>query len=496
MFRYAVFSAVSTDAQAHDDKASLEDQVETARRAGNDQGGTETAGPFVLDGFSRSGYVNLSDALDDIPPLADAIEAAVKDQYDVLIVDNIERLGDLAPMISTLMKKHRKQIHSARQPSRIFNPDSYNPYADESSDIMIHVEGIVQGYRVNKLRRGWSIGVPNRVKQGLTPMRVPFGYKAINSKQPPELDPAKAALLLQMKDLLLAGRSVLAIARHAENSGIRPPTGRQWNGSSVRYILANPYYAGMVSVNRTKFIFDATRKNKRRSLKQPRSKWVTGQGKHEPLWDEATHYALVNELARRREVHKKFSVRFPLSGILVCSECGQKLYRRNTGSPGYGRGRYKVLTCANGPSHVIMPYESGLAQIARELAAQLASFPHEASPEQVDSPKHYQAALDDVARRRKRIQDGYEGGLYTQAEAAEKLGELDRQVETLEQQTADNQRQAEIRSVFFQQVQDRYEHLTTWIQEDDPEVVNRLLMALCEKITVSPDLMVEFHWRT
>src|SRR5215208_930763 len=100
-FRYGILAAVSSDPQAHEDKDSLSDQVDFARNAGLAQGGIETVEPFVLDGYSRTGYFNLSDALEDIPPLAEAIEAAAQNKYDVLIVDNIERLGDLAPMLFT-----------------------------------------------------------------------------------------------------------------------------------------------------------------------------------------------------------------------------------------------------------------------------------------------------------------------------------------------------------------------------------------------------------
>src|SRR5688572_3316230 len=105
IFRFATYAAVSSDKQAAEDKDSLSDQVKTARSAGIAQGGVETAGPFILDGYSRTNYVNLSDALHDIPPLADAIKAVEQNLFDVLIVDNIERFGDLAPMIATIMRR-------------------------------------------------------------------------------------------------------------------------------------------------------------------------------------------------------------------------------------------------------------------------------------------------------------------------------------------------------------------------------------------------------
>jgi hypothetical protein len=497
IFRFAAFAAVSSEPQAREDKASIPDQIKTARAAGIQQGGAESAGPFIVDGYSRSGYVNLSDALADIPPLAEAVEAAIQDRYDVLIVDNIERMGDLAPMLSTLLKKYRKQIHSARQSGRIIDPAIYDPNADESGDILIHVEGILQKYRINKLRRGWSIGIPKRIEQGLTPLRIPFGYRWTGSKEPPEIDPPRAALIMQMKELLMNGRSLQAIARHADASGIPPSNGgKHWTATTVRYILSNPYYAGIVGVYRTASIYDPKRKKKRRPLIQPRAKWVTGQGRHQPLWDEATHRTLVSELERRREIHKTYAVRFPLSGLLTCSVCRKKLHRRNHGQHGTRRGRWKVLSCAVGPAHVILPYEEGIDLIARELAIQLKE--HQAQPvesRQRDLIHHYEATLDELAKQRKRIQDGYKAGLYTQVEAARELNHIETQIETLETQMEESQRRAQIRAEFTSQHPTLWENLPALIKGDDPAVINRLLNALCEKIVVSPDRTVKITWR-
>src|SRR5688572_29020094 len=212
-FRFSCYAAVSSDRQAEEEKESLPDQIKMARKAGNDQGGIETAGPFILDGYSRTGYVNLSDALEDIPPLRDALEADEKNLYDVLIVENDERLGDLAPMIATKFSQYRKQIHSARQSGPIQDPETYNPQHDESLNILMHVEGLIQGYRINKLRRGFSIGMPRRVQNGLTPSRVPYGYTKVDSKTPPEINPEEVAKLIQARDLLMAGESYRNISK-------------------------------------------------------------------------------------------------------------------------------------------------------------------------------------------------------------------------------------------------------------------------------------------
>ncbi|HLE52682.1 MAG TPA: recombinase family protein [Anaerolineales bacterium] len=496
MIRFGILAGVSSDAQV-EDKESIPDQIRTCRHAIAQLAGVEIA-CYTMDGYSRTGYDSLADAMNDIPPLKEAIEAAQRDQYDVLILDNWDRLGDLGQLVHTRFKKYRKQIYSARQSGRLQDPESYDPYSDESAGIDMHIQGILQKYRVNKLRRGWQIGMPKRVEKGLTPLRVPFGYTWVSPKEPPELDPTRAALIIQMKDLLLSGRSMQAIARHADRSGIAPPNGgARWDIGTVRYILANPYYAGLVTIHRTVSVHDPSRKRKRRPIKQPRAKWVMGQGKHECIWDQTTHRALVHELERRRESHKNYAVRFPLSGLLRCAVCRKKLYRRSHGHASAPNGRWKVLTCAQGPSHLILPYEESIDFIARQLAAQLATYQAEpAEARRDEAQKHDRAALDELAKRRKRIQDGFEGGLYSQAEAAEKLAEVTRQVENIEHQVEEHQRRADLRAEFLGPMQDHLDDFPAWIKTDDPAIVNRLLGALCETILIYPDRSVEIIWRT
>src|SRR5690349_8041945 len=148
--KFGILVGVSSDVQV-EDKASIPDQIQTCR-ATIEQLGGEEVGCYVMDGYSRTGYDSLADAMEDIPPLKEAIQAAEKNQYDVLILDNWDRLGDLGQLVHTRYKKYRKQIYSARQSGRLHDPDTYDPYSDESAGIDMHIQAIIQQYRMNKIR--------------------------------------------------------------------------------------------------------------------------------------------------------------------------------------------------------------------------------------------------------------------------------------------------------------------------------------------------------
>jgi hypothetical protein len=495
LFRFAVFAAVSSDPQAREDKASLGDQVKTARAAGLQQGGAETSGPFILDGYSRTGYVNLSDALEDIPPLAEAVQEAEQNCYDVLIMDNIERMGDLAPMLSTLFKKHKKQIHSARQSGPVRDPTDYDPASDESSDIMIHVEGIIQKYRINKLRRGWNIGIPRRLERGLPPFRVPFGYDRVGKDTPP-LQNQSAHYVVKMKGWLLEGRPLSWIAEQLTAAGVPPPNQKntRWHVESIRHILLNPFYAGIVAIGQKRQ--ERGKKNQRLYRQRTASsEWTRGRGAHQALWEEETLLAIQNEFARRMGLKNYAKVTYPLAGLLRCTTCKQKLIRRHTS----WQGRLlPALGCKRGKAHVIIEYEEAMHLLALELKKEVRD--QTLNPRKVEQElSRLQAELADLQERRARVHEGYESGMYKIEEASPKIKELERLEHTaqrqLERLARSQQTRTEAQFLAAGLARMNEEELYIWIAEDDPAIVNRLLSALCQTIWVDPDHHMKIEWR-
>lgn len=472
-FTFGVLTAVSSDAQARDDKASLEDQEKMSRNEGIRQGGFESTKPFVLDGYSRTGYVNLSDALKDIPPLADALQAAANGKLDVLIMDNIERLGDLAPMIATHFKQYKKQIHSVRQSGPIHDPATYDPNTDDAMNILIHVEGIIQNYRVNKLRRGWSIGMPRRIADGLTPTRMPFAYTYTGSKTPPDLDPAKAAKLIQARDMLMNGESYTSIARHL---GI--------NRTRVPLVMGNPFYAGIVSFNKTYIQHTGT---KRSQIKQPKSKWTVGTGKHTPIFTTVEHEDIVAELDRREQVKRRQDNGFVFAALLRCGVCGERARWHNFGSPGK---YHKVVVCRVASArHIRHDYDHFFELVSSAIQREMARD-HDGGDvdETEDKADIIRQAIAATKNKRARVQDGFERGIYDSAEASARLRSLEKDTERLhrdlEKSTVEKVSRRDA-AAFMQDVDPAL--VPEWLERGDTRRINRLLTAWLKEIRVNVD---------
>lgn len=490
--RFAIWAAVSTAPQATPDKLSLSKQERKCRSAGQGKGWVESCGPYIVPGASRSFYVDLSLAESEIPSLHTMLEDARNDCFDVLMIYTYDRLGDLVDMIAQALRFYGKQIYSVSQPVEPQAPDQYDPFQTEAEAIMRDAARITQRFRINDLQRKLRDAIPARVDRGLTPLRVPFGYSWVGKKVPPVPVSEECTLILQLKDMFFEGKGINTLARFATKSGVRPPNGGdKWDASSVKYILSNLYYAGFVSVNRSKVNRDPRRKNQKKQIKQPRSKWKIGRGNHVPLWDEETHIAIVGELERRREMNQRYIVRYPISGLLFCAVCGQVLHRQNYGY----HPRYRVLACKRGKSHVILRYDKAVKLVAEKFAEKIQSLQrHEPPVLQVDHSKQFQDAIETMGRRRKKIQEGFEGGIYTKPEASERLAEIDSQIADLQYKIERSERAAQWRNEFLK-LPDLQSFPKYVIESPRPAFIHRVLVAFIEKIIVFPDHKMQIRWR-
>lgn len=462
-FRAIIWAGVSSDPQAAKDKASIPDQIKTAREYILEEGGLEVMEPFVGDGYSRSGYEDLSKALNDIPPLKKAIDAATSSSVDVLVMDNFDRLGDLARMVFIRLRKYNKQLKSARQSGRVRDPNTYKASSDENTETEIHNAQGTNIYRIRKIRRGWEVGVPGRVDNGLHALRIPFGYEYTRKDQPAQLVPEIGAMLQAMKDMMLQGITYTEIGKFADT--IHPSAfAPVWTVAAVHRTLTNPYYAGIIR-------FGVMSKRKPTN----KSSWKFAQGKHEPLWDEATYYALISEAKRRMEGKRNYAARYPFSGLTWCGVCGSKINK-------HGVRHYNYLACNSKPSHWSMRYEDAPAYLAEKVARG-----YEQYQEQPRVPFDFAPLLkrlSDTQSLRAQIQSDREVGIYTQDEAVAKINKLTEDEEETKRIIEQAKEREQTRADWHAH-SGEIRNLQQTINTDDPGKLNRLLTAWIDKIILA-----------
>lgn len=125
------------------------------------------------------------------------------------------------------------------------------------------------------------------------------------------------------------------LALKLNERGIRSPTGKQWRSGSIRTILRNPAYCGMVAYGRTsrgKYFRSSAGEikacNGSGTFEQiNREEWITKEDAHEAIVTPAVFQAAQEKLYARRDRSTPSVAQdnYLLSGLVYCAHCGQRM---------------------------------------------------------------------------------------------------------------------------------------------------------------------------
>jgi site-specific DNA recombinase len=161
----------------------------------------------------------------------------------------------------------------------------------------------------------------------------PFGYESDFTT----VRPAEAQIVRDLAARFLAGESLRSLAEWLNDAEVRRVTGGTgWISTTVRGILVNPRYAGLM-----------THRGQ-----------VVGPGKWEAIIDEDTHRRILVTIAAKKASGRRTPQTYLLTGLLRCGKCGNRLYssaRQEGASNGVNRAPVRTTrrryVCMSGPDH-------------------------------------------------------------------------------------------------------------------------------------------------
>jgi len=424
--RFAIWAAVSTAAQAAEDKSSLDDQEKKCRAVGISKGWVESAGPYIVPGESRTRFVNLRDAENAIPALKKLIEAAHAGEYDVLVLWDYNRLRDLLDQVAKTLSSYDVQIYSVSQPVEPIIPDEFSPYTSDSESMMRGLSQIISRAQINDLRRKYKFGMPARIQAGLPKGKAPYGFRKPPGRESDRkvvsvADPVKSLIVIQIKDWFLNGQSLWQIANDLTAKGIPTPAGHpEWSDVNVRLILKNRFYVGEVSFGKTRLVTDP-RTGVRTVVDNLPSRIITAKGAHKPLWDAKTQSRIDEEFQKRGKKYTGIQ-RQRLSNLLYCGVCGARCWVEYPG--GYSEKR-RAWACSVNPKHVRRKDSDVLPAFIAKFQEVLQNYVEEPTPAIEDNSIKLSEKLTDLTKRRTRLIDAYEAGVLPIAEYTSRVSEIE-----------------------------------------------------------------------
>lgn len=180
--------------------------------------------------------------------------------------------------------------------------------------------------------------------------KPPYGYRKAVVKEGKrkchtlEPDPERAPIVKMVFEMYAAGTSASQIARTLRNMGVATADGGKWVTSSVKQMLTNDHYIGMVHWEKRKTVkvvesgdVIATRPRNHDYLSYP--------GKHPAIIEKELWDSVQAIKGKMPPVKEKAKYANPFAGLLFC-QCGARMSRRQYMSNGVERCSPRLL-CEN-----------------------------------------------------------------------------------------------------------------------------------------------------
>ena len=429
--------------------------------------------------------------------LLDAVEAGT---YAGVLCMDIDRLGrggmrDQGTILDTFRLAKCK----------IITPDRIYDLNDDTDEELTEFKAFFARREYKAIRKRMQRGKMATIQSGGYVSNAPFGYRQIRADKKPTLEvvPEEADLVQRMYQSYADGVGPMDIANSLNASGVKPRRGGPWNRSTVRVILANPVYAGMIRYN-----VHNCRKNGKfvGSYKKPEEEWITVPGIHPAIIDEE----LWQRVAERRRttyrgVHYDGTIKHQFTGLLRCSCCGSLLrtYAKN-GSDTYLICPTKGCSASAKEAYVEKAVVSALQAAISNLEAENQAAKSDPIAEAEHDLESLESKKAQLSKKANRIYEFYEDGSYDRDTFLHRMGALDEESSALEKQIASVQDRIRALSDATHQIQaERLQSALDAFGQSDPVRRNTLLRAVVSSITYAKekkskpaDLTVKLNLRT
>jgi hypothetical protein len=304
--------------------------------------------------------------------------------------------------------------------------------------------------------------------------------------------PDQAELVLKAKDLFLAGRSTTQIAEALTLSGLFPKSGR-WYPQTVKSILVNPLYAGVVRWGVSRSQLDPRSGRTHKNRKSPPEQVVSGPGKHQPLWDDFTHRSILAEFRKRGHSYRgRATQRF--TSLLSCGVCGQRLWTFYNTSV---RPDNLIWRCSSRLEHVSILNSEAIHLVGVAIANDLMRLDPKERPSS-ELGVSLRSELMAAKGERDRLGDAYQAGADSVDEFLRRASPLDDRISDLERSLAradgvERDWLAREQAIYY--LQENLRFIPGFLASAPAQEVNHLLRSVLSDVIVEGSDLVRLVWR-
>ena len=298
--------------------------------------------PYPIPAENRfKEIVSGGDSIADRPEFQKVLKLIESPEFRAILVLDIDRLGRPdTEEIGRLTKILRYTNTLVITPSMIF--DITNEYQRDGFE-----RELKRGQEeLDRTKKRLSAGRELSVKSGNYVLsRALYGYDKItiieDKRKCPTLaiNEEQANIVRMIFDAYVNENiGTQTISNRLNDLRITPPKGTRWTPDSIRTILENPHYLGMVKFNERKAVLVLENGEFRKTRpKTTNGEYILCKGKHEAIISDELFQAAQEKRGRTHRTCDNKELRNPLASILYC-KCGRAMsYRHST----RGEGKYR-----------------------------------------------------------------------------------------------------------------------------------------------------------
>lgn len=348
------------------------------------------------------------------------------------------------------------------------------------NDYLEYTKEILLRGRIASIKRGNYIGnIP------------PFGYnkKAIEdgfTLEPNEYAPAvKRAFEMYAYE----NKTPLEIARHFDAIGIKPYRSKIWERCSIRAMLCNKHYIGLVyfGTKRTEKTVVNGQVVARKSRPANPEDFIIAKGKHPAIVSDELFEAAQTRIRNNPRHKKDFPLKNPFAGVMFCQKCGRAMAHHE-----YPHARTRI-ECRNrngcGSKSAFMDdvIEAVAFSLEKEhlprLEAELRNDSGKSAAIQQKLLEKMGKELAELHEKEERQYDLLESGTYTEEVFQKRNKALHAQMEELKSKIYEAKQQMPKEIDYAGEIVKIKDAITELRKPDVPaEIKNRLLKAIIKRI--------------
>lgn len=146
----------------------------------------------------------------------------------------------------------------------------------------------------------------------------PYGYKNVNKQL--IINEKESLVIKKIYDLYLKHKSLRSVTHKLNNEGIKTRKNEFWATNSVRRILTNPLYYGVLVYNKRSHSYKGELKW------NTKDKYINGKGNYQTIISKEMFDAVQIIIKQQTRNAPRKNSKYLLAGLVYCSECGSRMH--------------------------------------------------------------------------------------------------------------------------------------------------------------------------